>query len=93
MAFIVIPYAKPFVLAITCIFPLPEITKFQPMETVKIFILKISRDLIGCCKNSTFFFGCVVSSGWFLTCSRAWLSLARLRAIVSTFVCIFFANY
>ena len=66
MAFIVIPYVKPFVLAITCIFPLPEITKFQPMETGKIFILKISRDLIDCCKNSTFFLGVlsVVVGSW-----------------------------
>ena len=66
MAFIVIPYAKPFVLAITCIFPLPELTKFQSMKTVKIFILKISRDLIGCCKTLRFFLGVlsVVVGSW-----------------------------
>ena len=42
-----LPDAKPFVLAIACIFPLPELAQFQPIKILKYFYLKISRDLIG----------------------------------------------
>ena len=89
MAFIVLPDAKPFVLAIECISPLPELTQFQPIKILKYFYLKNSRDLIGLKKIVPWKTFASLTKWFVLARVCVWLSLARL-CVIAHMLALFF---